>query len=179
VSIDLRSQLRNGYAAAGDIVSDVEQFRLTSFNDTFVGADAAVTVFGNGGADKITGSTKSDLIIGGSGADTLKGGAGRDVFVFDAKDTSSSKKKADYILDFSGKTGDKIDLKPIDANAKTAGNQAFSFIGTEAFSKPGQVRYEKTAKDTYVLFNTDADASAEGVIRLKGSMDLQKAWFVL
>lgn len=175
MSIDLRSQLRNGFAAAGDIVGDVEQFQLTSFNDTFVGADAAVMVFGNSGADKITGSTKSDRIIGGSGADSLKGGAGRDVFVFDANDTSSSRRKADYILDFSGKSGDKIDLKLIDANVKKAINQAFSFIGTKPFSKPGQVRYEKTAKDTYVLFNSDADASAEGVIRLKGSMDLQKA----
>ena len=41
------------------------------------------------------------------------------------------------------------------------------------------MRYEKSGKDTYVYLNTDSDKSAEGVIKLKGAIDLQKGWFVL
>ena len=32
---------------------------------------------------------------------------------------------------------------------------------------------------TYVYLNTDNDQAAEAVIKLKGSMDLSKSWFVL
>nr|WP_114947660.1 hypothetical protein [Microvirga calopogonii] len=99
--------------------------------------------------------------------------------MFANKDTSASKSTADYITDFSGKLGDRIDLSAIDANVKKGGNQAFSFIGTNGFTAAGQVRYEKTSKDTYIFLNTDTDSTAEGVIRLKGAIDLQKGWFVL
>ena len=67
----------------------------------------------------------------------------------------------------------------MDANAATRRDNKFTFIGEEdAFSGVGQVRYEKTARETFVYLNTDADAAAEAVIRLKGSFDLQKDWFV-
>ena len=36
---------------------------------------------------------------------------------------------------------DIIDLSALDANAGIGGNQAFSFIGTAAFSGAGQLRY--------------------------------------
>jgi Ca2+-binding RTX toxin-like protein len=179
VSLNLGDQTRNGGSATGDMIYAVEAFDLTDFNDSFVGYNSAVKLYGHQGADRLTGSSRSDTISGGFGIDTLQGGSGRDTFAFEQKDTSASKKSADYISDFAGKRGDRIDLKLIDANLQKAGNQAFTFVGTKAFTKAGQVRYEKTPKDTYVLFNTDADRSAEGVIRLKGMIDLQKAWFIL
>jgi hypothetical protein len=52
-------------------------------------------------------------------------------------------------------------------------------LARKAFIAAGQVRYEKTAKETYILLSTDSDASAEGVVRLEGAMDLQKVRFVL
>ncbi|WP_262029680.1 calcium-binding protein [Microvirga sp. Mcv34] len=179
LSLNLSDQTRNGGSATGDVIYAVEAFDLTDFNDAFVGYNSAVRLYGHQGADRLTGSSKSDTISGGLGIDTLQGGSGRDTFVFEQKDTSSSKRNADYISDFKGKSGDRIDLKFIDANLQKAGNQGFAFVGTKAFTKAGQVRYEKTSKDTYVFFNTDADKSAEGVIRLKGVIDLQKAWFIL
>lgn len=148
-------------------------------NDILSGGSGNDVLWGDEGADKLDGGTENDRLIGGLGRDTLTGSRGKDVFVFDTGDTRASKSTADYITDFSGSLGDRIDLRAIDANVKKSGNQAFSFIGTKAFTAAGQVRYEKTASDTYILFNTDADASAEGVIRLKGAMDLQKGWFVL
>jgi hypothetical protein len=73
---------------------------------------------------------------------------------------------------FRGGPGDRLDLRLVDANAKARGDQAFAFMGEAAFTKAGQVRYEHTSSDTWVCLNTDADASAEATIRLKGVFDL-------
>lgn len=150
-----------------------------SGNDRLYGSSGNDRIYGGSGNDRIDGGTGNDRLIGGAGQDTLTGRSGRDVFVFGEKDTSSSKKKADYIIDFSSNNGDRIDLSAIDANARKQGNQKFSFIDSSAFTKAGQVRYEKTKKDTYVYLNTDNDKSAEAVIKLKGAIDLQKDWFGL
>jgi hypothetical protein len=52
----------------------------------------------------------------------------------------------DHILDFTPGT-DRIELDRIDANTLLAGNQAFSWIGSNAFSgSAGELRaYETTA----------------------------------
>jgi Ca2+-binding RTX toxin-like protein len=143
------------------------------------GSAHANTLTGNAGNNIIMGEAGEDRLSGGLGQDTLYGNAGRDTFVFDDGETGSSKSRADTIMDFSGRGGDKIDLRAIDANTKKSGDQNFSFIGTKAFTKAGEVRYEKVKKDTYVYLNTDSDKAAEAVIKLKGAMDLQKGWFLL
>jgi Ca2+-binding RTX toxin-like protein len=157
-------------------------------SDTLSGGASTDTLAGGGGNDildagagndKVDGGVGNDRILGGAGKDLLSGGAGKDVFAFANKDTSSSKATADTITDFSGKAGDKIDLKLIDADVEKKGDQAFSFVGKNAFTKAGQVRYEKAGKDTYVYINTDSDKTAEGVIKVKGALDMQKSWFVL
>jgi Ca2+-binding RTX toxin-like protein len=150
-----------------------------SGTDNLSGGGGNDNLNGGGGKDKINGGTGNDRIIGGTGQDSLTGGAGKDVFAFASKDTGTSKGTADFITDFSGKGGDRIDLKLIDADTKKKGDQAFSFIGKNAFTKAGQVRYEKTSKETFIYLNTDSDKAAEGVIKLKGAIDLQKGWFVL
>ena len=73
------------------------------------------------------------MLNGGAGADVLTGGAGADVFRFSAlTDSTVAVGGRDTIRDFV--SGDKIDLHLIDANASLAGDQAFGFIGTNAFS---------------------------------------------
>ncbi|HEY8380546.1 MAG TPA: M10 family metallopeptidase C-terminal domain-containing protein [Microvirga sp.] len=134
---------------------------------------------GGSGNDVLAGGNGDDRIVGGGGRDTLTGNKGKDVFVFAPGDTGSSVATADFITDFKGWLGDALDLRAIDANVKAKGNQAFTFVGTEAFGKAGQLRYHHTNKETLVLLNTDADKAAEAVIRLKGVMDLQKEWFAL
>ena len=67
----------------------------------------------------------------------------------------------------------------MDANSAATGDQAFSFIGMAAFTKAGQLRYEKADSSTYIFLNTDADGAAEAVIKLNGAIDLAKGWFVL
>jgi hypothetical protein len=151
----------------------------TSQANTINGLAGNDVISGLGGNDKLYGSAGNDKLYGGSGKDMLAGNAGRDVFVFDDRDTGSSKTKADYITDFSGRSGDRIDLRTIDANTKKSGDQNFSFIGTKAFTKAGQVRYDKLKKETYIYLNTDNDKSAEAVIKLTDAVTLQKGWFVL
>jgi Ca2+-binding RTX toxin-like protein len=148
-------------------------------NDRLYGGAGNDHLIGGSGNDKLYGDTGIDRLIGGTGQDTLYGQSGGDRFVFDDRDTSASKTKADYLADFSGRGGDKIDLKLIDANTKKGGDQNFSFIGTKAFSKAGEARYEKVKGYTYVYLNTDSDKSAEAVLKLKGVMTLQKSWFLL
>ncbi|MEE1658012.1 PQQ-dependent sugar dehydrogenase [Microvirga sp. CF3062] len=144
------------------------------------GNELSQNLIGNAGSNRLNGEAGNDRLSGGLGKDTFTGGKGRDVFVFDDRETGSSKSKADYITDFSGRSGDRIDLKAVDADTKKRGDQKFSFIGKDdAFSKAGEVRYEKTKSATYVYLNTDSDKSAEAVIKLKGSVDLSKSWFVL
>ncbi|WP_157961358.1 M10 family metallopeptidase C-terminal domain-containing protein [Microvirga flavescens] len=148
--------------------------------DSLNGDGTADVLLGGGGNDRLTGYAGNDRLSGGTGQDTLTGGTGRDTFVFDDRETSASKTRADYITDFSRRQGDKIDLSAIDANTTRRGDQKFTFIGdAKTFSKAGEVRFEKTASYTYVYLNTDNDASAEAVIKLKGSFDVSKSWFVL
>lgn len=146
---------------------------------TLIGNGLANALTGNAGINRLSGGSGNDRLVGGRGQDSLTGGSGRDVFVFDDRETSASKRKADYILDFSRRQSDRIDLKAIDANTKKRGDQKFSFIGEKSFSKAGELRTEKTKSATYVYLNTDNDRSAEAVIKIKGALDLQKGWFVL
>ncbi|NBJ11483.1 hypothetical protein [Microvirga arsenatis] len=149
-------------------------------NDRLNGGTGNDSLDGGVGNDVFSAGDGNDRLVGGLGRDTLTGSTGRDVFVFDDRETASSKTKADTITDFSGRRGDRIDLKLVDANARKRGDQKFSFIGDdEAFTAAGQVRYEKTKGTTYVYLNTDSDRAAEAVIKLKGAMDLSKSWFVL
>ena len=109
----------------------------------------ANTLTGNAGPEHAQGlGRETSKPWGGLGKDTLYGQSGRDVFVFDDRETGSSKGRADYLADFSGRGGDKIDLRLIDANATRSGDQRFSFIGTEAFSGVGQARSTKRQEAT-------------------------------
>jgi Ca2+-binding RTX toxin-like protein len=160
--------------------AEVETLTATgSAGISLTGNGLANMLSGNAGKNTLKGGSGNDTISGGSGKDTLWGQTGRDKFVFDDRDTGSSQSKADYLADFSGRGGDRIDLRAIDANTKRGGDQNFSFIGTKAFSKAGEARYEKAKGYTYVYLNTDNDKSAEAVLKLKGVMTLQKSWFLL
>jgi Ca2+-binding RTX toxin-like protein len=101
-------------------------------------ADGKVSLYGGAGADTLIGGSGNDLLYGGLGADTLTGGVGNDIFLYrsTAESTSAS---PDHIQDFA--TGDHIDLSKIDAIFGTAGDDAFTFIGSGAFTNhAGELR---------------------------------------
>jgi Ca2+-binding RTX toxin-like protein len=112
---------------------------------------------GRGGGDTINGGAGDDILIGGSGADILFGGSGADVFKY-----MSLVEGFDQIFSFSQSDGDKIDLSAIDANELLSGDQAFTFIGTAAFSgAPGELRYEVFGgNENSVFIFADADGNS-------------------
>ncbi len=148
--------------------------------DKLSGGTGNDTLRGGGGNDKLNGGKGKDKLIGGAGQDTLKGGKGADKFVFKSlKDSPDKKTGWDVITDFSHGQNDIIHLKAIDAKAGKK-NQAFTFIGKDEFAgKKGQLRYEKSDKQTFVYGDVDGDGKADFAIKLKGSIDLVKSDFVL
>jgi Ca2+-binding RTX toxin-like protein len=77
VTVNLLTGVHTG-DAAGDTFSGIEQFSLSSFNDTFTGGAASEVVFGNAGNDTLNGGDGNDILLGSAGADTLIGGNGTD-----------------------------------------------------------------------------------------------------
>ena len=141
-------------------------------NDQITGGRADDRLEGFGGNDKIT---------GGRGADMLYGGTGADTFVFKSiRDSGPTSDDCDFIMDFSTRQRDKIDLSAIDANLSRKGNQAFSFIGAKEFgAKAGELRYEKLESYTVVEGDVNGDGVADFSIALKGVHSLSKSYFVL
>jgi Ca2+-binding RTX toxin-like protein len=65
--------------ARDDVLSGIEELRLTTFDDVFRGDDTANRVWGSAGNDQLFGLAGDDLLMGGRGNDQLYGGAGNDV----------------------------------------------------------------------------------------------------
>lgn len=144
--IDLLFPSGNTGEATGDVYISVENVDGSAFHDDIRGTDAANELrglagndilSGRGGNDVLRGGDGADTLIGGLGDDMLFGGAGSDVFVFAQID--SIRPIGDVIHDFA-RGYDKLDLRLIDANTQTTGDQAFTFLGGNAFSgKAGQL----------------------------------------
>jgi len=140
-------------------------------NNQITGNQGKNTLHGGKGADTLDGGDGKDTLDGGVGQDLMIGGKGADVFVV------TLEKSGDVIQDFSKLEGDKIDLSAIDANTSKTFNQAFKFIGSEAFSAAGQLRFETTTSTLYG--NVNADSTADFSIQLSGITSLTGADFVL
>lgn len=142
----------------------------TTGNDTIEGGDSA---------DSVAGGDGDDVLIGNWNADTLAGGNGADQFQYTSTDDSRWD-GYDLITDFASGT-DLIDLSRIDANTGASGQQAFSWIGTSAFSNvAGQLRYEITSAGTRLVSgDTDGDGQPDLQIEVQTSSSLAAADFVL
>jgi len=135
------------------------------------GNDSNNILTGNIAANLLVGEPGDDILIGGGGQDTLWGGPGSDVFRLLTLSDSVAGLRRDDVRDFLHSEGDLIDLAAIDANADLGGNQAFSFIGSAAFSSvdaTGQLRFANE-----ILYGSiDADSTAEFSIQLAGVSSL-------
>ncbi|MBM6592616.1 calcium-binding protein [Microvirga pudoricolor] len=153
----------------------------TMFSDTIRGGAGNDVLNGGAGKDTIRGDAGNDKIYGGMGADKLYGGAGRDVFIFkNIKESTKGASGRDMIYDFSQAQNDKINLKAIDANVRKGGNQAFTFIGDDAFHKQaGELRYQKSGSTTYVYGDVNGDGKADFAIAFKKAIAFDKGDFVL
>lgn len=175
--------VKEGYNAGTDTVittlssytlgSNVENLAASGSGAlTGTGNQSANWITGGSAADVLSGLAGDDVLTGNGGADRLIGGLGADTFVFKlASDSSSS--AADTIADFSSAQHDQIDLSSIDANSILAGDQAFAFIGTAAFSHhAGELRYMATASGLVVMGDVNGDGIADFSINLTGAKSL-------
>ena len=125
-------------------------------------AVTAIDLVGNDHNNTITGNDGVNVIVGGLGIDTLRGNGGGDGFLW----SSIAEVGSDDVVDYSSAQGDVLHFTNIDANETVADNQDFTFIGTAAFTAPGQINWFTNGTDTFIQLNTDADPAAEGTIQL-------------
>lgn len=155
--------------------------RLTgnTADNYIVGASANDVLSGLAGNDVLLGEYGNDILIGGAGIDVLFGGYGADRFVFADGDLGKTGTTTDLVVDFQRNEGDRIDLSAIDANTKAAGNQAFSFIGTNAFTNvAGQARFATTSNGSVLEMDTNGDGVADYALRIDGNTFMQASDFV-
>jgi serralysin len=123
------------------------------------------TLRGNAAANRLDGGAGADVLRGDGGADILIGGAGADSFRY-ASVSDSGGAAVDHITDFQSGS-DKIDLTLVDANSNAAGDQAFTWIGSTAFSgSAGQLRAYQSGSDWFVEGDTNGDGNADLVIQV-------------
>ncbi len=133
--------------------------------DASAETDGMLRLFGGKASDTLKGGAQADLIHGNLGADTLAGNGGSDAFRYQNVAESNSG-STDHILDFTPGT-DKIELDRIDADALAAGNQAFTWIGSNAFSNQvGQLRAYEQSGTWFVEGDVNGDGAADLVIAL-------------
>jgi Ca2+-binding RTX toxin-like protein len=162
------------YASISYTLPDnVETLALTEGNP--------LTGIGNALGNKMLGNDGPNVINGMGGQDRYWGNGGGDFFVWSSTShTGVTEATADRIMDFSYAEGDKINFSGIDADVYAGGNQAFTFIGTNAFSgTPGEVNYYHSGGNTYIQMQTGTSPDVEAVIRIDGIVTPQANWFVL
>jgi Ca2+-binding RTX toxin-like protein len=141
------------------------------------------TLYGGNGNDSLRGDYGDDTLLGGWGVDTMRGDGGSDRFVFDDLDTGTGSFR-DRILELNiGSSSDRIDLSPSDANQTVAGDQAFQWIGAQAFTRPGQLRWRTDGGGYVIQGNKDADLDADIAIHVEpyddGEPPPSALWFIL
>lgn len=144
--------------------------------------DGQLRLIGGAAGDTLIGGAASDFILGALGGDELTGGGGADSFRYQSTAESSGAAGAtDRIVDFTPGT-DGIDLERIDADVRTAGDQAFRWIGSEAFSG---VAGELRAYDSGPVWIVEGDVDGDGIadlsiaLTLEGQVPLGASDFVL
>ncbi|MGC4095941.1 MAG: calcium-binding protein [Nitrospira sp.] len=153
-------------------------------DDDLYGNDGSFTLNGGDGNDVLRiGEASSSILNGGAGADILEHGGLNYLLTFDYNAVSESPAGAgkDTVIGFDGRPygaggsgntsdlgGDRIDLSTIDANTLVSGNQAFTYIGSAAFTAAGQLRYA----GGLLQGSIDSDTAAEFEIQLVGSPTL-------
>ena len=178
ITIDAMDASLNAGDAEGDRLQLIENLVGSNFADTISGGNVANVLLGRNGADVIDGRGGADTIDGGGGADVMTGGQGFDTFRYQLAGESGPRAQ-DRITDFE-RGRDTIDLSRIDADAATAGDQAFTFIGTASFTgQAGELRYGRGPDNATVIADMDGDGRADFAVRLDGVTALTADDFVL
>jgi Ca2+-binding RTX toxin-like protein len=147
-------------------------------NDTITGTRFADDLRGGNGHDKVTGGIGNDMLTGGSGDDILTGGLGRDIMNGDAGNddfdinsiTETRVGSSRDVLNAFQRGLDDVDLRTIDAKTGVAGNQAFTFIGTQDFhGVKGELRYRDLGSSCVAQGDVNGDGRADFEILVKAA----------
>lgn len=152
-------------------------------NDYLIGQEMSIDMYGGNGNDMLVGGTANDrlfgetgndILMGHLGTDELWGGSGNDRFLM----TNIGARAR--IMDFEHGT-DQIDATSIDANSAAAGDQAFNWIGSAAFSgAAGELRLAGSAAAGYqVNGDVNGDRIADFIIDLGSVSNLTASDFLL
>lgn len=156
----------------------------TAGTDSIYGDAGADELFGAGATDYLDGGSENDTLRGGMGRDTLAGGSGSDNFVFASTAESGAAAIArDVIIDFqrgTALTGDNIDLRLIDAKTGVLGNNAFKFIGAQAFHHvKGEVHYKDAGAHVIVEGDVNGDGRSDFSVLVLNVVGLSAGDFLL
>jgi Ca2+-binding RTX toxin-like protein len=151
-----------------------------SLNNVLQGTTGNNVLKGGGGDDTLSGDLGNDVLVGGFGRDIEIGGAGADRFDFNAfNESGTTSATRDQIVGFE-QGADAIDFSTIDANTPARGNQAFTFIGADAFhGVAGELHQQTAGPDTIVSGDINGDAVADFQIELNGAFTLTPNDFIL
>ncbi len=142
-STDQLANLGDGHTARGNVANSL----------LFQGNTASAIENGKGGAG-------ADTLIANLVANQLTGNGGNDTFKWMTTGDAGTGSLADTVLDFV-RGADKIDFTALDANPATGAHDAFTFIGTGAFTNvAGQVRYDVTGGSAHIFADTDGNGTA-------------------
>ncbi|WP_262273513.1 Ig-like domain-containing protein [Microvirga yunnanensis] len=193
VTLDLENEDRSTGQARGDTFDSIERFQFSNGsdegfgdadanqffggsgsdhlhgaggNDILRGENGRDQLFGEDGNDRLFGGNGRDLLVGGLGRDRMNGDAGADRYDFNTVQESSVGSQRDVVY-FSGE--DRIDLRTIDADEDTVGNQAFRWVNRNdldaAFTgRDGQLRFS----NGILRGDTDGDKVADFEIKVVG-----------
>lgn len=145
-------------------------------NDDLYGGTGDDDLVGGSGDDDLVGGSGVDYLVGGSGFDFLSGGSGADIFDFNSVGESVIGSRRDIINDFHRSEFDVVDLKSIDANENSIGNQTFKFIGGLSFhGTAGELRFSGGV----ISGDTDGDGYSDFQIKMNGVTKMYADDFVL
>jgi Ca2+-binding RTX toxin-like protein len=178
LDLDLATAQDTGLTGFDTLIS-VENLIGGGGANTFYGSAESNRLEGRGGNDLLDGRGGDDFIVGGAGSDQLAGRAGSDTFILEAVSDSLAGSNRDRITDFTS-GADRIDLSLIDAVSGSGGNDAFTFIGSDAFSGvAGQLRYFSSSSGTIVAGDVNGDGVADFEIQLTNKAVPVETDFVL
>jgi Ca2+-binding RTX toxin-like protein len=186
VNLDDKEHIGLQAHSAVDVFGDLFD-KLAGFENV-VGSDGIDAIFGSKGANVLNGGEGSDALYGLGGRDVLIGGDpelgpfDNDTFYFTkVSDSGTTAATRDLILDFH--FGDKIDLTAIDANKKTAIDDAFVLTGHSGADKfthhAGELRYFFSKDHTIVAGDVNGDGKADFAIETASHFLLSEAQFNL
>lgn len=120
--------------------------------------DGRLHLIGGAGNDILIGGVGNDVMEGGLGADTLQDATGDTLYIYRSVEESRAT-FSDQVNGFN--VGDRFDLSQIDADATTAEQDSFVFIGAAAFSgTAGELRAFRTSD---IFLRIEADVDGDGI----------------